>query len=366
MSWLRALIMTLLLLGAGCTSPQMTSSGTDRDMEPSITASRDRNTPTHTGSPTSTPTATSTPTSTPTPTPTPQPDNPWHKETVTVGIYAMSDVDRNYVPLVRDAIEFWNEEASEHGDYPVEYVLRPNKTVTDIEIRIVDTVHGCEPEQGTQTLGCAPLLSQTDTRSDEVTVRIKSGFSNESTIETIQHEIGHTRGLNHSYASQLPVMNASSVAHTLPQADAQNRSYPWRTDDFSVFIDDSNVSSRDRDEFRVQAKHAFDYYADGPKRAPANFSYTIVENESRADIVVRFVDDNAEKSTASRWGTDPDGDKRIEYYTNGTISIHDLDIDRSGFHIGYWIGILLGAEDRSQLPPPFQEDGAHPEDDWWK
>ncbi|MFC4360587.1 matrixin [Halobium salinum] len=290
-------------------------------------------------------------------------DNPWGRQVLTVGVVDATSTDRDYVALVRTAVEFWNTNGQAYGAYDARYQLDPDATDPDIEVRFVDQVESCGRDEGENLLGCAPRLDADSRAPQPVTLRIEAGYDDETTVEAVKHELGHVRGLTHD--DEPVFMRASRVAYTLPQPDAVDRDYPWKTSAFTVYVDDSNVSAADRETFRRQVGHALAYYEDGPAGFPSNVSFTLVDDPEQADVVVRYVDDGGEAaSRSSTVGTDPDGDGAIEYRTGATIELRNLGVDRAGYHTGYWLGRLLGADRDSELPEPFRTD-ADPTSEWW-
>lgn len=290
-------------------------------------------------------------------------DNPWGREVVTVGVNDSAGVERNLTALVRRATEYWNTDGRGYGEYAVRYEVDPDARAPDIEVQFVREIESCGHQRGGELLGCAPQLHANSTPPTPVPVRVETGYSDESTVETIKHELGHTRGLDHD--DEPAFMNASGVAYTLPQRDAVDRAYPWATSNFTVYVDASNVSAADRPAFRRQVNHAFDYYEGAPPTVPANVSYTLVGDPSEATIVVRYVDDGEDPgSRAMMQGIDVDGDGALERRTKAVVRLRGLDVDETGYHTGYWLGRLLGADDASELPPPFR-GGTDPSSDWW-
>lgn len=292
-------------------------------------------------------------------------DNPWDAAEITVGVDVRADTDRDFTALVRRAVEYWNTEGRAYGAYDVRYEVDPHAASPEIEVRFVKRIEQCGYEQGERLLGCAPRLDAGSDPPPTVPVRIETGYSDASTVRTLKHELGHTRGLGHD--DEPAFMNATGVAYTLPRRDAEDRAYPWRTSNFTVYVDGSNVSAADRPAFRRQVDHALDYYEGAPPTVPANVSYTLVDDPAEANIVIRYVDDvgGDPGSGTSMRGIDTDGDGVLEHRTRATIRLRGLDVDRTGYHTGYWLGRLLGASDESELPPPFR-GGTDPTGEWWE
>lgn len=65
------------------------------------------------------------------------------------------------------------------------------------------------------------------------------------------------------------------------------------------------------------------------------------------------------------YGSDPDGDRALEFYNRQEILLKDIDIDAMGWHVGYWLGFsIASADDRSELPKPFQDADYDDRRDW--
>ena len=220
-------------------------------------------------------------------------------------------------------------------------------------------------------LGCAPRLSADDRPPRPVVVEIAAGFADETTQRILEHEFGHVLGIRHG-EPPLPLMEARFAAATLPATDAVNKSNPWTTSDLRVYVDYRNATGV-RDTLAFQLARAVEYYDAGAEgHVPENTSFALVDNRSRAQIVVRFDVDregcstDAPRSCGSREGFDPDRDGALEYYTAATVLLNGLDAEATGWHLGYWLGVLMGHDRPEELAPPFR-DASYEErrSDWW-
>ena len=167
-------------------------------------------------------------------------------------------------------------------------------------------------------------------------------------------------------------MEPRHVASTLPRTDAVNKSNPWTTDDLRVYVDYAGATA-DRETLRFQLAQAVRYYDDGAEGSvPANVSFTLVEDRSTAQIVVGFNQEregcptDEPRSCGFRQGFDPDGDGALEYYTNATVVLNDIDAAATGWHLGYWLGVLMGHDRPEEFAPPFR-DASYEErrSEWW-
>lgn len=349
---LPVLVVVLTVVLAGCTVVFPPA-----DESPTTTA------PDAVASPTPTPTASGEGTG---PTTTADADRIWPDEPIVVAIEDATGDDRDFAPLARAALDYWEGNASRYAGYPVEFVLEPDAADPDVEMRVVRDITDCD---GTgDAVGCAPYVTDRDRIDRPVTVQIVAGLSDESTIHVIKHELGHVLGLDHGDAPQ-DVMAPGTLVTTLPKANATDRDVPWKDDALTVHVNDSGVA--DGDAVRDQIRHAVRYYdrgADGT--VPENVSFEFVDDPERADVVISFPDEMpcgaGDGSCGRRVGVDEDGDGALEYYTRLEITLTNVDVEATGWHVGYWLGYAFGFEDPSDWPEPLRD--ASPDErrsDWW-
>jgi hypothetical protein len=91
-----------------------------------------------------------------------------------------------------------------------------------------------------------------------------------------------------------------------------------------------------------------------------------VETAREADIVVRGASMGL-PSNESLYGRSTDGDAALEYFENQTIRVDsDLDPERLGWHVGFWVGdSVLAASGPEDLPPAFDDPETDPRKAWW-
>lgn len=358
MRW-RVLLVCGLLVLAGCSSaqPDATTTTTQTTTE---TATQITTETTETSTPTTSTAVT-----------------PFGDETITVGVTNYANQSRNVTALVADSLDYWNAHANDYGEYPATYVLAPNASNPDIEVRFVEFIAECGANTSTEdTLGCADVIERGMTVEETSVVRIRAGYTDESTVETLIHEFGHTRGIGHGEPPEAYMAAAGNATH-LPVTDAVNQTYPWREQNLTVFLDveDDGHSEREEDEIREQVGHALAYYEDGANgwrdRTP-NFSMTA--NESSADIVIRVRAESGtlagerveDSSLGTNWGKSVDADDHLEYYTNATVVVAGIDEDHVGWHVGYWLAVSFGASD-DDWPEHFPDaDSTERASDWWE
>lgn len=294
------------------------------------------------------------------------PDNPWRESELVVAVE--NDRSRDVVPLVGEALEYWETNSERYAGYPISYELDPDAEDPDIVISFVDRVGECGPEE--HTAGCAPVLTEPSQVRRPVQITIRHGFSNRSTVAVIEHEVGHTLGLTHRDEPR-SVMRAKTNLTTLPRPDATERAVPWDSPELTVYLDLSNVASSERAETKSQIFHALNYFdrgADGT--VPENVTFFLTDNRTAADVVISF--DGAACTTDSGscgWlqGHDPDGDGELETYSRLEVRLVNLDTEVVGWHVGRWLGRGFGFDEEADYPPVLEEDTSPEErrSAWW-
>lgn len=294
-------------------------------------------------------------------------ENPYGEGTLTVAVSNEVNDSRDFAPLVRGALDFWEANDRRYVGYEVDYRVVADAESADVVVRFVESVEECGRED--HVAGCAPLVTGGPV-DRPVTVRVRGGFSDDSTTLVLQHELGHTLGLGHDDEPQ-SVMSARSVLTTLPQRNASDKSLPWDRSTLSVYVDTAALPSDERPAARRQVDAAFGYFADGAEgTVPESVSFVRAASPDEADVVVRFSDDSpcqpGPGSCGAIAGTDPDGDGALERYTRLEITLTDVDTDAVAWHVGRWLGRGLGLEGE-ELPDPLRESSTYSErrSEWW-
>ena len=354
------LLLLLIVIGAGCTGDPGTSVTDSTTVE--------------TTSPVQTPSRSTTSTSQVTTTTivtTPQPDNPWKSDTLVVGVKKESNDTRNYKPLVRKAIEFWNNDSITHSPYNVTFLLVNNTESQDVVVNFTEGHIPTTTISIGDTLGSAPLVKPGDRVHSTSMIYIKAGYNNTSTIQTIKHEFGHYLGLEHG-DEPMPLMAEYGAASRLPTPNATERPIAWESTNISVL---TSVHNMQDSEVNSQIEHALNYYESGAEGwMESNVTFYMVSNESDADIVIEVYNSDTnsdllvdEGSIGSVYGIDPDDDQALEYYTSARIIVGGIEEDAVGWHVGSWIAYSLGGEDLEDVPSPFDNaDYDDRRDEWWE
>ncbi|ELZ70411.1 hypothetical protein C457_08169 [Haloferax prahovense DSM 18310] len=296
-------------------------------------------------------------------------DNPWRRAPIVVGIDAPAD-GRDYASFVESAVDYWRANASATA-YDPAFVVVPNASTPDVTVSIVERIDACGDYDGTDAVGCAPLLDGDDPTapSEPVSVVVAAGYDDQTTQTVLRHEFGHLLGLTHDDAGDFAVLSERIETTRLPEPDAADRETPFRERTVAVHVDLSNVSPDDRATYEAEIDHALSYYeagADGV--APANLSFERVSDPTMADVTLS-VSAFGDGDSGVRWrrtGVDADDDEALEWYTGGDLVV-DAGLDPSlvDWYVGAGLGYLLAADERADLPPPFR-DGDRSDDPAWR
>ncbi|ELZ97437.1 Matrixin [Haloferax mediterranei ATCC 33500] len=269
---------------------------------------------------------------------------------------------------MNEATTFWEANDARYLGSEIDYEVDADARNPDLVVRFSDDIPECSGQ--VDAVGCAPYITDERQIDRPMTAHIRTGFSDDSTAEIIEHELGHTLGLAHG-DEPAELMDATGMVYTLPRTNATEKAFPWADSHFTVYMNDSGAA--DPDAAREQVHHAFDYYDDDAPGMPDNLTFTYVDDPEKADIRlhVSFGETSpcaaGADSFAAASGYDPDGDKALETYDTLGIVLVDLDSDAVGWHVGYWTAHYLGAEDDEDKPEPFRNATySDRRSEWWE
>ena len=293
--------------------------------------------------------------------------NPWPTDELVVALDVPAGDDRDYAPLVRRALGYWEERSRRYAGYDIGYRFAPNATDPDVIVSFVPEVENCD--NISEAAGCAPYVTPKTRIPDPAMVQIRTGLSNESTALVLKHELGHTIGLDHGDRPKR-VMAANTALTTLPQPNATERALAWADEELSVFVDYGNAS--DDAAVRRQVRHALDYYDRGAGgTVPDNVSFTTTDDRANADVVVEFPGDSpctaGSGSCGYRFGHDLDGDGALETYNRLRITATGIGPRAVGWHVAYWLGYGFGFDENGDWPAPLRDaTEAERRGAWWE
>jgi len=295
----------------------------------------------------------------------PYPD-PWPGSPTVVAINDTTTDERNLTVPVANAIAYWNENDDRYGTYTAEFVLRPDAEDPDVLVEFVGRIDECGHVTKEETVGCAPILSNRSLAERPTTVRIETGYTDESTELIVEHEFGHVLGLNHGDEPASLMTGYADRLDRLPMANVSERRYTWKKADLALYVDHESLPGS-RETIDRQIGHAIAYYESGADGGvPDNITLTRIDDREAADVVITGGDiDGA--STSRLNGVSPDADPALEYYTNQTIVVsRDTDPETLGWHVGFWLGdSLLAPDSWEELPEPFDDPDTDDRRDWW-
>lgn len=297
--------------------------------------------PTSDASPTPAPPVSTTagPTDTPRSTPTPdRPDNPWGKAPIVVAVRNDNASFEDRTNLVTDAIRYWETEGRDYAGWEPTFTVEPDATDPDVVVVFTANITRCELDHPGQITGCASVLQASSQPATPEVVEVVPQRTRYLTRETIKHEFGHLLGLRHG-DEPTDVMDREFVPFSR-----------YRAADYLVSVEYPSSFAGD-DRSRENIRHALDYYeagAEGWLAANVSFAFT---DEAAADIEIVVTTQSPAGSTAD--------------FRARRIALNGLPLDRHGWHVGYWLGFLFGAEDAEDLPPAFNDPDTDDREDWW-
>lgn len=293
--------------------------------------------------------------------PWPQPGN------ITVGVN-QSLTERNMTPLVEQAISYWEQVNRSSKNYTADFTVAADAAAPDIVVAFQHEVDTCGVEVADDIVGCAPTLDTQSRVYETETIEIETGYTNESTLNTLKHEFGHVYGRLHGQ-SPMPLMNATFDTVHLPVTDATEAAYPWQSTNLTVAVDGDLTNIEDD---QVSAALSYFEAGAGGLLAAETPTFTRIQDQSAADIVITVADDDFAcgddldgGSCGEVYGYSTDADDALEYYSAATITLADIDEDNVAWHVGRWLSYAFGAT-ADEYPEPLDNEHDDRDSVWWK
>ncbi|MHC3381645.1 hypothetical protein [Haloarcula sp. H-GB5] len=280
-------------------------------------------------------------------------DSPFGKERVIVGINDTVNYG-NFTSAASDALSYWNEYGSTYGRYDAHFVLQPNATNPDIELRRSKQVNcpkeiqiGCSPTPAEETVFNGSSNHTAFVDNTTVIVRIESSSETNWRMDrnNVIHEMGHMLGLNHyNYPIWVMAPPGKGIKHSVK--DVSETSYPWRDPELKVYVDTSNVSKSEQSQVVNSTQEVIEYYNSGAEDTRIKeLNLELTDSQYKADIIIN---PGASVSDIYPKGRSVDRDANLEYLVKGVIDIGAEDTDRSYDLIGRMMAYLT----RPGSPPP--------------
>jgi hypothetical protein len=334
----RAVCLAFIILLAGCNG----LTGGD-----SVAPTPDPTT-THTDTPDPV-TATAEPTPTRTPYATVHPDNPYEKTQLDVAIFYNDSSSDNRTRAVREALDYWENNSQEYLGYELEYrIVDPDNVFPDIELTFVSEIEQCGRHTGDNYVGCADLV--TEEANLKTYIEIESGYTTNTTRETIKHEIGHTLGLEHGDEPG-PVMNATGT--TVPIEETVR---------YSLEIDDSYTE----DAIQRQLNGGLGYLesgANGTLTTDVTFSEVSPEENATLDIVISDARDACPDGNVTCLDIQGNGSEYIQY----ELTTADIIDDYIGWTVAAnFFSIFEARGWTTGRPTELYGEDVNADEEWWE
>ena len=288
----------------------------------------------------------------------PSTDNPWGSRTVVVNATDGQGGVPAIRPLVERTLRYWERNDGRYTDYSVNFTYRPAAPTAAVTIRYVENTSQCGRHVLGRPLGCAPQLDTATDPPRPVVVTVRADQPDTATLLTLKHEFGHVLGIDHGEAP-MPLMARSNL---------HAKAAPWDRQAIGVAVVEAEGGDPPAGDMR-QVEHALSYYGAGADgfTSPDSVGFRGVGQQSTANVVVVLAPGTPRNRDPYSTMRTVNGSVGGTVYRRATITLYGVDRAAIGWHVGYWLGYLLGASDRTALPPAFREDGFdHRRSRWWR
>lgn len=285
----------------------------------------------------------------------PQIDTPFLESgPITVAATSESnDIDATEYAALRDALSYWNKNASRYDTaWQAQFEIINDTRRADVEVRFVEDIQRCA--NSSDALGCAPIIGANEQITSQARIRIEEGYAKQSAEVIIQHEFGHLLGLVHGQ-EPLPLMSATydaQLAGNIPNVDT--RDYGFDDSVLPVYVDYETFEA-DQERVREEIVQTMEWYEDGNvESVPNDIRFTFTEEIDEAAFVLRYnqtVSDDGFAYRIQPYGRSVDTDEAIEYYSTGIFRFGG-DTDTLSYYFAEGSGYMIANTATLDDAPP--------------
>jgi hypothetical protein len=254
---------------------------------------------------------------------------------------------------LQDAVTYWNGNASAYNiTWQADFQLINNTGRADVEVRFVKDVQRCPDSD--DVLGCAPRFEEGEYVERQAQIRIKQGYTQQSTETIIRHEFGHLLGLTHGQ-EPLPLMNETYDARLAGDVpDLETREYGFDDTVLPVYVDYESFDA-DQERVREEIVQTMEWYEAGNvEQAPSNLQLNFTQDIDKAAFVIRYnqtLDDEGFAYRIQPYGRSVDADEPFEYYTHGVFRFGS-DVDTLSYYFAKGAGYMIANTATLDDAPP--------------